>query len=73
MLKTIERKFKDYRLKVTQGMSERFNFGHYKWYIIDNHGHIVGNGYSGGSPPAELTEKDIEEIFERWERDKWWE
>jgi len=67
---TTERIIKRCKIKVTQGLNERWNFGHYTWVIENSNGDILATGSSSGSPPEELTEKDIKEIFERWKKDK---
>mgnify|MGYP001557779385 CR=1 FL=1 len=67
---TTERKIKRCRVRVTQNLHERLNFGHYKWVIENSNGDILAAGSSSGGVPNELTEKDIKEIFERWRKDK---
>jgi hypothetical protein len=59
-----------YRLKLTQRLDTRWDFGHYYWAIENKEGHLVCIGYSGGGVPDKVTEKDLKDIFDRWWRDK---
>jgi hypothetical protein len=59
-----------YKIKLTQNQHEEWKFGHYFWYIESSNGDIVASGYSVGSPREPVTKKELENIFNRWYKDK---
>ena len=70
---TLKKNYGNYNIKLTQNLNEKFDFGHYNWVIEDTEGNIELAGYSIGSPPNRVTEKKLDEIFNRWRGtdDRW--
>ena len=69
MVITIRKKIGNLKIKTTQYPIKDYGFGHYYWVIEDSRGNIRAAGYSGGSPPDILKEKDVIDIFNRWKID----
>jgi len=78
MLVTLEKKISTkglsfdivYKIKLTQNQNEEWKFGHYSWYIENSNGDVVASGFSVGSPRDPVTKKELENIFNRWYKER---
>jgi hypothetical protein len=55
---------------ITRGIDDYYNTGHYHYVIEDQKNNVVMAGSSTGGIPDRVMMKDLEELFERWWRDR---
>jgi hypothetical protein len=67
---TLRKKTRGYRVKLTQRLDDYYNVGHFYYVIEDKRGSIMMAGSSTGGVPDRVMMKDLDELFERWWRDR---